>query len=128
MARNVSHLPRLAVANTSTPQCRASCTAAIPTPPVAACTNTFSPALRPASTDNPYSALKNTPGTLAACADDHPTGTAVTNRASTTASEPTTPNKPITASPTASPLTSGPTSTTTPAPSTPISPPPGYMP
>ena len=30
IARNVSHLPRLAVANTSRPQCRANCTAAIP--------------------------------------------------------------------------------------------------
>ena len=35
MARNVSHLARLAVAKTSRPQCRANCTAAMPTPPVA---------------------------------------------------------------------------------------------
>src|SRR6201990_2385326 len=89
MARNVSHLPQLAVTNTSAPQCRASCTAAIPTPPVAACTNTFSPAFRPANTDNPYHAVKNTTGTPAACDNDNPDGTAVTNRASTTASEPT---------------------------------------
>src|ERR1700721_1815858 len=128
IARNVSHLPRLAVANTSAPQYRASCTAAIPTPPVAACTNTRSPAFTPANTDNPYNAVKNTTGTPAACANDQPTGTTVTNRASTTASEPTTPNKPITKSPTASPVTPGPTSLTTPAPSTPISPPPGYIP
>ena len=36
MARNVSHFGRLAVANTSRPQCLASCTAAMPTPPVPA--------------------------------------------------------------------------------------------
>ncbi len=68
---------------------------------------------RPAP-DNPYNAVKNTTGTPAACASDHAAGTAVTNRASTTASEPTTPSNPITASPTASPSTPGPTSTTTP--------------
>ena len=34
IARNVSHLRRLAVANTSRPQCRASWMAAMPTPPV----------------------------------------------------------------------------------------------
>src|SRR5271166_4495405 len=128
MARNVSHLPRLAVAKTSAPQCRASCTAAMPTPPVAACTNPRCPAFTSANTDNPYHAVKNTTGTLAACTDDHPAGTAVTNRASTTASEPTTPNNPSTASPTARPSTPGPTSTTTPAPSAPNSPPPGYIP
>ena len=47
MARNVSHLPRLAVANTSSPKCRASCTAAIPTPPAAACTSTRCPGCTP---------------------------------------------------------------------------------
>src|ERR1700730_10476717 len=127
-ARNVSHLPWLAVAKTSAPQCRASCTAAIPTPPVAACTKTRCPARTSAKTDKPYNAVKNTTGTPAASSDDHPVGTAVTNRASTTASEPTIPNKPITGSPTANPHTPGPTSTTTPAPSAPNSPPPGYIP
>jgi len=53
IARRVFHLPRLAVANTSAPQCRASWTAAMPTPPVAACTSTRSPARSPANTDNP---------------------------------------------------------------------------
>ena len=53
IARNVSHLPRLAVAKTSKPQCRASCTAAIPTPPAAACTSTDSPARTRAKADKP---------------------------------------------------------------------------
>src|SRR5208283_2122204 len=47
---------------------------------------------------------------------------------STTASEPATPNNPITMSPTDNSVTAGPTSTTTPAPSAPSSPPPGYIP
>ena len=37
-------LPGLAVPNTSAPRCRANCTAAMPTPPAAACTSTDSPA------------------------------------------------------------------------------------
>ncbi|CNM76430.1 Uncharacterised protein [Mycobacterium tuberculosis] len=45
MARKVSHLPLLAVANTSNPRCRASCTAAMPTPPVPAWINTRWPDL-----------------------------------------------------------------------------------
>ena len=36
IARSVSHLPALAVANTSAPRWRATCTAAMPTPPAAA--------------------------------------------------------------------------------------------
>ena len=52
MLRRVSHLPGLAVAYTSRPQCRASCTAAMPTPPVAACTSTRSPALARARSAN----------------------------------------------------------------------------
>ena len=43
IGRNVSHLPRLAVANTSAPKCRASWIAAIPTPPAPACTSTRCP-------------------------------------------------------------------------------------
>ncbi len=128
MARNVSHLPRLAVAKTSAPQCRASCTAAIPTPPVAACTNTRSPAFNPARSDNPYSAVKNTTGTPAAPTSDHSAGTRTTRRSSTTASEPVSPMIPVTASPTVNPLTPGPTSVMTPAPSAPNSAAPGYMP
>ncbi|COW63194.1 Uncharacterised protein [Mycobacterium tuberculosis] len=53
IARNVSHLARLAVTKTSAPQYRANDTAAIPTPPVPACTNTFCPAATSANTDSP---------------------------------------------------------------------------
>ena len=38
----------------------------MPTPPAAAWINTRSPALSPPNTDKPYSAVKNTTGTLAA--------------------------------------------------------------
>ena len=107
IARNVSHLPRLAVANTSAPQCRASCTAAMPTPPVAACTSTRSPARSPANTDKPVQRRQEHHRHSRGRANDHPAGTGVTNRSSTTASEPTTPSNPITASPTASPVTPG---------------------
>ncbi len=41
MPASTGHLAALAVANTSRPRCRAICTAAIPTPPAAACTSTF---------------------------------------------------------------------------------------
>ena len=71
----------------------------MPTPPVAACTRTFCPARTPANV-NPYSAVKNTTGTPAASTNDHRAGTGVTNRRSTTASEPTTPSRPITTLPT----------------------------
>ena len=47
------HLPGLAVANTSAPRCRASCTAAIPTPPAAACTSTARPRSQLAEIDQP---------------------------------------------------------------------------
>ncbi|CFE70564.1 Uncharacterised protein [Mycobacterium tuberculosis] len=66
MARSVSHLPRLAVTKTSTPHWRASCTAAMPTPPVPAWISTDSPALISAKSANPYQAVKNTTGTAAA--------------------------------------------------------------
>src|SRR6516164_8032470 len=128
MVRNVSHLPRLAVAKTSAPQWRANCTAAMPTPPVAACTNTRCPARTPANTDNPYSAVKNTTGTPAASVNDQSRGTRTTNRWSTAASEPARPRIPITASPAANPVTPGPTSTITPAPSAPNCAAPGYIP
>ncbi|MFC6700799.1 hypothetical protein ACFQE4_16155 [Streptomyces thermocoprophilus] len=49
IARSVGHLGRLAVAYTSAPRWRASCTAAMPTPPVAAWISTDSPAFSPAS-------------------------------------------------------------------------------
>ncbi|RFZ41842.1 hypothetical protein DAVIS_02360 [Mycobacterium marinum] len=80
MRRRMSHLPRLAVTNTSSPHCRASCTAAMPTPPVAACTNTDSPDRTPARSDNPYQAVKNATGTPAACANDHPLGNLTSRR------------------------------------------------
>ncbi len=42
------HLPGLAVPYTSAPRCRASCTAAVPTPPAAAWMRIDSPARSPA--------------------------------------------------------------------------------
>ncbi|COZ99648.1 Uncharacterised protein [Mycobacterium tuberculosis] len=51
---------------TSTPHWRASCTAAMPTPPVPAWISTDSPALISAKSANPYQAVKNTTGTAAA--------------------------------------------------------------
>src|SRR6516162_2407675 len=128
MVRNVSHFPRLAVTKTSAPQWRANCTAAMPTPPVAACTNTRCPARTPANTDNPYSAVKNTTGTPAASVNDQPRGTRTTNRWSTAASEPARPRIPITASPTANPVTPGPTSTITRRPRRPTAPRPDTFP
>ncbi len=41
--RSTSHLPSLAVANTSAPRCFATWIAAMPTPPAPAWTRTFSP-------------------------------------------------------------------------------------
>ena len=67
MARNVSHLPRLAVAKTSRPQCRASCTAAIPTPPVAAWTSTDCPALASANWRSAKNAVAKPTVNPAAC-------------------------------------------------------------
>ena len=52
-ARSASHFAGLAVANTSAPRCRASCTAAIPTPPAPACTSTRSPGFERGQIDEP---------------------------------------------------------------------------
>ncbi len=69
-------------------------------------------------------------GVAAARANDQPSGTRTRSRWSVTATVPNDPsNMPITRSPGASPVTSGATSRTTPAPSLPSSPAgPGYMP
>jgi len=68
MARRVSHLPRLAVAKTSSPRCRANCTAAIPTPPAAACINTRWPGLTAARCTNAMYAVVKTADMAAASA------------------------------------------------------------
>ena len=52
-APSTACLPGLAVAKTSAPRCRASCTAAMPTPPAAAWTSTDSPARSPARSTSP---------------------------------------------------------------------------
>ncbi len=52
-SRSVGHLAGLAVAKTSAPRCRASCSAAMPTPPVAAWISTDSPTRRPARSTRP---------------------------------------------------------------------------
>jgi hypothetical protein len=66
IARSVSCLPGLAVAKTSAPADRASCTAAIPTPRVAACTSTDSPRRSAAISRRHCQAVRNTIGTDAA--------------------------------------------------------------
>jgi hypothetical protein len=52
----------------------------MPTPPVAVCTKTRSPARSPPSTDSPYSAVRKTTGTPAAAISDSPGGTCATTR------------------------------------------------
>ena len=67
MARNVSHLPRLAVANTSRPQYLANCTAAIPTPPVPAWISTAWPGCTSASSRSAKNAVAKPTVKPAAC-------------------------------------------------------------
>ena len=120
IARKVSHLPRLAVANTSNPKCRANCTAAIPTPPAAACTNTRCPGLTSARCTKAIHAVVKTADIAAASAYDQSAGFGSSRRTSPGASVPLPSGKnPYTESPTANSVTPGPTSTTTPAPSPP---------
>ena len=62
-AASTACLPGLAVANTSRPRCRAMATAAMPTPPAAACTSSFWPERAPARSTSPYQAVVNAEGT-----------------------------------------------------------------
>ena len=120
MARNVSHLPRLAVANTSKPRCRANWTAAIPTPPAAAWTKTRCPGLTSARCTNAIHAVVKTADMAAASAYDQSAGFGSNRRTSPGTRVPLPSGKnPYTESPTANSVTPGPTSTTTPAPSPP---------
>ena len=102
-------------------------TAAIPTPPAAACTSSFCPGRAPARSARPYQAVANATGTDAARANDQPSGIGASSRASVTATGPNPPPvvMPATRSPAASPVTPGPVSRTTPASSLPMIPPPG---
>ena len=129
-ARSASHLAGLAVAKTSAPRCRASCTAAMPTPPAPACTSTRSPALQPGQVDAGRSRrCRNTIGTAAACSKVQPSGIGASSCASATATGPNAPGtSPITRSPTPRSSTPGPTSRTTPAPSPPSRAAPGVDP
>ena len=122
MARNVSHLGRLAEVNTSRPQCLANWTAARPTPPVAAwiridwpgCTSASSRSavVRRGEHDERGGGL----GVGPAGRDGR------TRRASAWTTVPVpSGNRPITRSPTAKSVTPSPTSITTPAPSLPSS-------
>ncbi len=101
----------------------------MPTPPAAAWISTFSPGWRPARSTSPYQAVAKTAGTEAAVANDQPSGIGTRWRTSATACVPSAlSNRPITRSPTARPVTPGPSWATTPAPSLPGSAAPGYMP
>jgi hypothetical protein len=81
-ARTRSHLLALAVPYTSAPSQRATCTAAVPTPPAAAWISTLSPGpTRPRST-SAYHAVRNANGTPAATVSDRPAGVGATIRAS----------------------------------------------
>ena len=118
---STSCLGGLAVAYTSAPSCRASRTAAMPTPPVPAWISTDSPGRSRARSRRPYAAVRNAIGTDAARSYDQPSGIGATIRWSATARGPNAPpNRPNTRSPGARPVTPGPTSVTTPAPSLPI--------
>ena len=77
--RSVSHLPGLAVAKTSAPRCRASWTAAMPTPPVAAWTSTRLARAQPAEVDQRRSRRSGRRSASdAACANVQPSGTRAT--------------------------------------------------
>ena len=116
-------LPGDAVANTSRPRCRAIATAAMPTPPAAACTSSFCPARAPARSTRPYHAVVNAEGTDAARGNDQPPGTGTSSRASVTVTGPNPPSvMPSTRSPGTRPVTPGPVSSTTPATSLPSRP------
>ncbi len=118
--RSTSCLDGLAVPNTSAPRRRASRTAAIPTPPAAACTSTLSPGFTSATSRSPYQAVRYADGTEAASAKLHPAGTRAITRRSAVAEEPIEPgSRPNTRSPGARSVTPSPVSVTTPAPSIP---------
>ena len=98
---STGHLPALAVPYTSAPKCRHSCTAAIPTPPAAACTRTRSPALTCPSSCSAYNAVRYASGTVAASSNDIPAGIFATSCAAVTARVPKHPSpNPNTRSPT----------------------------
>ncbi len=128
IARNVSHLPRLAVAKTSAPQCRP---AAPPPCPPHRWRHAPTPADRPAPPPTPTT--RTTPSkTPPARRRPAPTTIRPAPRSPTARPPPPqSPPPPTTPSPhhrRPSPRPRDPTSTTTPAPSTPSSPPPGYIP
>ncbi|SOJ56153.1 hypothetical protein MSIMFB_03628 [Mycobacterium simulans] len=112
----------LGVARMSAPRCWAIWRAACPTPPVAAWMSTRCPARRSACSTRAVYAVRNATGTEAAWANDQPAGTPATMRWSVMAvgAKALLGNRPMTASPGATVVTSGAVSMTTPAPSRPI--------